>query len=210
MCLAVPGKVLDIEVRDGTRWPRSTSAGSRRRCAWSTCPTPRSATTRSSTWASPSAARRGVGAGDARAVRRWACWKRSSATPGGARPRRPGCPARTARTTPSRRRAMKYLDEFQDPELARRLLDDIHAHRDPALGDDGGLRRPDALDHPARPRPAPARRDRADPRARLPGLRDAAGGHRQGAGDRLPSRRDLLLLRRHAAGARQRHATCSG
>ncbi len=77
-------------------------------------------------------------------------------------------------------------------------------HRDPAVGPDGGVRRPDALDHPARHRPADPRADRDDPRARLPGLRDPAGADRQGAGDRLPARRDLLLLRRHAAGAGQR------
>ena len=97
---------------------------------------------------------------------------------------------------------MKYLEEFQDPEpgqaAARRHPRDGQA----ALGDDGGLRRADPLDHPARPRPAAARRHRADPRARVPGVRDPARGHRQGAGDRLPAGRHLLLVRRHAAGAR--------
>ena len=105
---------------------------------------------------------------------------------------------------------MKYLDEFSDPELARQLLDEIHAATTQPLGDHGGLRRPDALDHPARHRPAAARRDRDDPRPGLPGLRDAAGDHRQGAGDRLAARRDLLLVRRHAARAGQRARTCSG
>ncbi|MCE0447215.1 hypothetical protein LT493_31475 [Streptomyces tricolor] len=34
---------------------------------------------------------------------------------------------------------MKYIDEFNDPELARRLLDEIRATGHPALGPDGGL-----------------------------------------------------------------------
>ena len=84
--------------------------------------------------------------------------------------------------------AMKYLDEFSDPDLARRLLDQIHAVDHPALGDDGGLRGPDALDHPARHRPAAARRRGDDPRPGLPGLRDPAGDHRQGTRHRRAAR----------------------
>ena len=76
--------------------------------------------------------------------------------------------------------------------------------RHPAVGADGGLRRPDPFDHPARDRPADPRTDRDDPRPRLSGVRDPAGADRQGAGDRLPAGRDLLLVRRHAAGAGQR------
>ena len=40
-----------------------------------------------------------------------------------------------------------------------------------------------------------------DPRPGLPGVRDAAGTDRQGAGHCRPAGRDFLLLRRHAAGA---------
>ena len=97
---------------------------------------------------------------------------------------------------------MKYLDEFRTPSWPSGCSTEIHATttRPWAMMEVCGG--PDPLDHPARHRPAAARRDRDDPRARLPGLRDAAGDHRQGAGDRRPARRDLLLLRRHAAGAR--------
>ena len=44
--------------------------------------------------------------------------------------------------------------------------------------------------------------DRADPRPGLPGLRDAARADRPRGRDRRAPRRDLLLLRRHAARAR--------
>ena len=99
---------------------------------------------------------------------------------------------------------MKYLDEFSDPELAADPVRRDRPHHHPALGDHGGVRRPDALDHPQRHRPAAARRHRADPRARLPGVRHAARDDRQGARHRRPARRHLLLVRRHAARARQR------
>ena len=98
---------------------------------------------------------------------------------------------------------MKYLDEFSNPDLAATLLDRIQGNVHPALGDHGGLRRADPLDHPARHRPVAARRDRDDPRPRLSGVCDAVGDHRPCAGHRRAARRDLLLLRRHAAGARQ-------
>ena len=107
-------------------------------------------------------------------------------------------------TATTRGDAMKYLDEFSNPELAGKLLDQIQRGHHPALGDHGGLRRADALDHPARHRPAAARRDRDDPRPGLSGVRDPAGDDRQGARDRVPARRDLLLVRRHAARAGQR------
>ena len=98
---------------------------------------------------------------------------------------------------------MKYLDEFSDPDLARHLLDQIHAVTTAAMGDHGGVRRPDALHHPARDRPVAAGRHRDDPRPRLPGLRHPTGDHRQGAGDRGPPGRHLLLVRRHAPGPGQ-------
>ena len=42
MCLAVPGKVLEIRRETTVRsWPTSASAGSRRRSAWSGSPKPR-------------------------------------------------------------------------------------------------------------------------------------------------------------------------
>ena len=176
--------------RSGTRrgWRRSTSAASSRRSAWRTCPTSRSATTRSST--SGFALQRldeesaletlalfeSLGLLDEEFGDAWGRPRREAG-----RSRRP---RRSRRRRPGRR-LVKYLDEFSDPELARRLLDDIRARHHAALGDHGGLRRADALDHPARHRPAAARADRADPRAGLPGLRHPAGDHRQGAGDRL-------------------------
>jgi addiction module HigA family antidote len=45
---------------------------------------------------------------------------------------------------------------------------------------------------------------RDDSRPRLPGLRHAARTDRQGAGHRRAARRDLLLVRRHAARSRHR------
>ena len=122
-------------------------------------------------------------------------------------------PSRPACREPDRREAtaMKYLDEFSDPRPGRaRCSTRSTRPTTRPLGDHGGLRRPDPLDHPARHRPAAARRDRADPRPRLPGLRDAAGDHRQGAGDRRAPGRDLLLVRRHAARARQRQGPVPG
>jgi len=45
-------------------------------------------------------------------------WRKSSAT---------GSPSPPGRQEPTGRRTMKYLDEFSNPELARKLLDQIHA-----------------------------------------------------------------------------------
>ena len=53
---------------------------------------------------------------------------------------------------------MKYLDEFSDPELARKLVDQIKERDQPALVDHGSVWRPDTFDHPARHRPTAARR----------------------------------------------------
>ena len=78
------------------------------------------------------------------------------------------------------------------------------AHRHAAVGDHGGLRRADPLDHPQRDRPAAARPGGADPRPGVPGLRDAAGDDRPGARDRRDAGRHLLLVRRHAARPGQR------
>ncbi len=115
----------------------------------STSPTPRSASTSSSTSASPSSVstRRRPG-------RRWP--SSSGWHPRGGVRRR--LDRRRAAGDRRGERTVKYLDEFSDPDLARRLLDQIHAAHHPALGDHGGLRRADPLDHPARHRPAAARR----------------------------------------------------
>ena len=96
--------------------------------------------------------------------------------------------ARAAQGIRSGGDAMKYLDEFSDPDLAKRLVDEIHAtatrqwaimevcggqtHTIIRHGIDQLLRRP----------------GRDDPRPRLPGLRHAAGDHRQGARDRRRAR----------------------
>ena len=67
MCLAVPGRVLESSRNVTARgWPRSTSAAWSRRCAWSTCPTCRSASTHRPRRLRAAAARRGV-----RDRRRW-------------------------------------------------------------------------------------------------------------------------------------------
>ncbi len=52
---------------------------------------------------------------------------------------------------------MKYLDEFSDPDLARQADRPDQGGHHPALGDHGSLWRPDTFDHPARHRPAAAR-----------------------------------------------------
>ena len=158
------------------------------------------------------ATRRGVGAGDARqlrAARRSS--RRSSATRGGRAAERgrgaPGRPAPTTRQHGGDRRtaddAMKYLDEFSDPDLARRLLDQIHAattrpwaimevcggqtHSIIRHGIDQLL--PDGIEMIHGPG--------------CPVCVTPAGDHRQGARDRGAAGRDLLLVRRHAAGAGQ-------
>ena len=167
---------------------------SRRRSAASSYRTFRSATTRSCTSVSPCS-----GSTSGRPRRRWptssgwASWTWSSATRGPERPRKLGKRCRSEVHRRVQRSGAGQAAAGRHPR-----------DRDPALGADGGLRRADAFDHPARDRPADPRADRDDPRPRLPGVRDAAGADRQGAGDRLPAGRDLLLLRGHAAGAGQR------
>ncbi len=111
---------------------------------------------------------------------------------------------RASRSRRSRRRHREVHRRVQRPRAGQAPARRHPRHRHPAVGADGGVRRPDPLDHPARHRPADPGSGRDDPRAGLPGLRDPAGADRQGAGDRLPAGRDLLLVRRHAAGAGQR------
>ena len=181
MCLAVPGKVLDIEERDGTRMATVDFGGVVKEVCLEYLPD-----LQVGEYAivhvgfalqrldEESARRR------SRCSRNWACSRRSSATPGSGRPRQPR-PEEEAAT-------VKYIDEFQDPELARRLLDDIHATvtRPWALMEVCGGQTHSIIRHGIdQLLPGPGR---ADPRAGLPGLRHAAGGHRQGAGDRLPAR----------------------
>ena len=105
---------------------------------------------------------------------------------------------------------MKYLDEYRDHKMAKKLVDEIRRSRDQAVGDHGGLRRADALDREVRARLPAAEGNRAGARPGLPGLRDAAGDDRPRARHRAPARRDLLLVRRHAARARLRRRSVSG
>ena len=100
-------------------------------------------------------------------------------------------------------RVVKYLDEFSNPEHAKRLLDQIHrmtkgpwrimevcggqTHSIIRNGIDQLL--PQAVE--THPRPGLSR------------LRDAAGDDRQGARHRRHAGRHVLLVRRHAARAGQ-------
>ena len=72
--------------------------------------------------------------------------------------------------------AVKYLDEFQDPELAKRLLDDIHATvtRPWAMMEVCGGQTHSIIRH-GLDQLLPDEH-RADPRAGLPGVRHPAGG----------------------------------
>lgn len=98
---------------------------------------------------------------------------------------------------------MKYIDEFHDPDLARRLLDEIRATvtRPWALMEVCGGQTHSIIRHGI---------DQLLPEEveliHGPGcpVCHTAGDDRQGAGNRRASRGDLLLLRRHAAGAGHR------
>ena len=106
------------------------------------------------------------------------------------------------------RQVMKYLDEYRDPVLARKLMAEIHrvttrpwtlmevcggqTHTIVKQGIDEML--PGGRAH--------------DPRPRLPGVRDAPGAGGQGARHRGAPGRHLHQLRRHAAGARHPARTC--
>ena len=83
---------------------------------------------------------------------------------------------------------MKYLDEFSDPELAERLLDEIHATvtRPWAIMEVCGGQTHSIIRHGIDQLLPDEHRD--DPRPGLPGLRDAAGDDRQGARDRRAAR----------------------
>ena len=103
-------------------------------------------------------------------------------------------------------RGMRFVDEFRDPELGGALAarDPAHRRARPPLQDHGGLRRAHALDLQVRRRRPAAGQRRARPRPRLPGVRDPDGPRRRRHRDRPRARRDLHLLRRHAARARRR------
>ena len=108
--------------------------------------------------------------------------------------------ARAARQAGATR--MKYLDEFSDPDLAGSCWTrSTRSTTQPwAMMEVCGGQTHSIIRHGIDQLLPDGRGD--DPRPRLPGLRDAAGDHRQGARDRRAARRDLLLVRRHAAGAR--------
>ena len=144
----------------------------------------------------PAAAGRGVGRGRRSSCsRNSGCWRRSSATPG--QPSRgDGRRGRGGR--------MKYIDEFQRPGAGPAAAGRDPRHRHPALGADGGVRRPDPLDHPPRHRPTPARRGRVDPRPGCPVCVTPLEVIDKAL--EIASRPDVIFcsLRRHAAGARHR------
>ena len=106
--------------------------------------------------------------------------------------------------------AVKYLDEFNDPELAKRLLDDIHATvtRPWAIMEVCGGQTHSIIRHgidQLLPDQVELIHGPGCPVCVTPlELIDKALEIASRPG------RDLLLVRRHAAGARQRHATCSG
>ena len=101
---------------------------------------------------------------------------------------------------------VKFVDEFRDAELGRALAarDPRHRRAGPPLQGHGGLRRAHALDLQVRRRRPAAGQRRARARPRLPGVRDPDGPRRRRHRDRPRARRDLHLLRRHAARARRR------
>ena len=100
---------------------------------------------------------------------------------------------------------VKFVDEFRDAELGRVLAarDRRHGRAGPPLQGHGGLRRAHAHDLQVRRRRPAARERRARARPRLPGLRDPDGPRRRRHRRRARAGRDLHLLRRHDARARQ-------
>ena len=100
----------------------------------------------------------------------------------------------------TRSEAVKYLDEFSDPDLASKLLDQIHAVTTQpwAMMEVCGGQTHSIIRHGIDQLLPDG--DRDDPRPGLPGLRDAAGDHRPGARDRRAAR----------TSSSARSATCSG
>ena len=66
----------------------------------------------------------------------------------------------------------------------RKIFAGDPADHDPAVDDDGSLRRADTRHRQVRPRRAAAKRDHTHSRPRLPGVRHAAGDDRKGDRDR--------------------------
>ena len=97
---------------------------------------------------------------------------------------------------------MKYLDEYRDGRLAGKIVDEIHRSQTrpwvimEVCGGQTHSIVKYGIDYLL------PQRHRAGARTGLPGLRHAAGNDRQGARYCAPARRDLLLVRRHAARAR--------
>ena len=142
MCLGVPGKVIEIREEHGTAWPASTSAASRKEVCLAYVPECASgdyvivhvgfAITRLD---------------EASALETLAI-STSSACSSESR--------RAGRRVAGAGQCVKYLDEYQRRRWPARCSP-RSADRHAAVGDHGGLRRPDALDHPQRHRPAAAR-----------------------------------------------------
>ena len=105
---------------------------------------------------------------------------------------------------------MKYLDEYRDPEVARGLVRQIRARatRRWVLMEVCGGQTHTIVKQGLDELLATAVEMIHGPGC--PGLRHAAGADRQGARARRAARRDLHLVRRHAAGARQRVRPAAG
>ena len=108
------------------------------------------------------------------------------------------------------RGTMKYLDEYRDPEAARKLLGKIRRNAISRLDTDGGLRRANAQLAAAWHRGRVGWHRRADPRTWLSGVCDAVGSHRLCAATGPRGRRDISQLRRHASRAWQPPVTAGG
>jgi hypothetical protein len=187
MCLGVPGKVVEIYEANGTRMGKVDFSGIKKEVCLAYLPEIAGGRLhhRARRVCHYPAGRK-IGAGDAGHV------PRSRHAGGGAAGRRAG-------DSP-----VKYLDEFRDPELAQKLLDEIRQITTPPLGDDGGVRRADAFDHPQRHRPAAAAEIELIHGPGCPVCVTPLERDRQGAGNCGPRRRHLLLVWRHAARAGQR------
>ena len=128
MCLAVPGQVLDIEERDGTRMATVDFGGVVKEVCLEYVP---DLQVGEYAIVHVGFALQRLDEESARQTlelfARWAMLRGGVRRPLGPRGRRrPGMPP-TRPTDTDGGAVMKYIDEFQDPELARRLLDDIHA-----------------------------------------------------------------------------------
>ena len=190
MCLAIPGKVVEILENHGVRMAGRFRRHHVARPAWSTCPRPS----------------RRLRAGPRR-LRDQRGGRRGGARGRIALPRGAG-PARRARG--DRSPAMKYLDEYrdgrvaaEDPRRDRRAVTRPWTLMEVCGGQTHSIVKY-GID-----RLLPAG-DRAGARPRLPRVRDAA--REIDRAHAIARRPDVIfcLVRRHAARARAREATCSG